>query len=332
MLFDVFTPISTEKADSILNSHQEELKNSTEQMIEMVKENPHEFWQSLLDSLAHFGLKLLAAILIYFVGIWIIRLVKRTLKRWFERRKSEPTIASFIISLVTIILTILLVVIAVSTMGVDTTSIAALLAAGGMAIGMALSGTVQNFAGGLMLLAFKPFKAGDFIEAQGQSGKVIEVNITATKILTTDNRVVILPNGALSNGTINNYSGRPLRRVEWEVSVSYGVDAAACKQAILAIINSDKRVLQETTDMNELYKELNIGAYQLSTVNYRMDAIPAPFVALKSLNESDITFVVRAWVRGIDYWDVFFELQERFYTELPEQGFTFAYPHMEIVR
>ena len=158
----------------------------------------------------------------------------------------------------------------------------------------------------------------------------MEVNITATKILTPDNRVVILPNGALSNGTINNYSGRPLRRVEWSVSVSYGVDAAACKEAILRIINSDERVLKEDTNMDALYKELKISAYQLSTVNYRMDAIPAPFVALKSLNESDITFIVRAWVRVTDYWDVFFDLQERFYTELPPQGFTFAYPHVNV--
>ena len=181
-----------------------------------------------------------------------------------------------------------------------------------------------------MLLAFKPFKADDFIEAQGEMGKVVEVNITATKILTTDNRVVILPNGALSNGTIINYNGRPLRRVEWSVSVSYGVDAAACKKAILAIVNSDQRILQADTDMSKLYKELNISAFQLSTVNYRMDAIPEPFVALKALNENDITFVVRAWVKSDDYWDVFFALQERFYTELPPQGFTFAYPHVDV--
>jgi len=248
----------------------------------------------------------------------------------FDRRKTEPTIASFVSSFVSISMTVLLIVLSVGALGVNTTALAALLAAGGMAIGMALSGTVQNFAGGLMLLAFKPFKADDFIEAQGVTGKVIEVNITATKVLTPDNRVVILPNGALSNGIINNYNGRPLRRVEWSVSVSYGVDAAQCKEAILAIVNSDSRVLQADTDMKQLYKELNISAYQLSTVNYRMDAIPAPFVALKSLNENDITFVVRAWVRADDYWGVFFDLQERFYTELPPQGFTFAYPHVDV--
>ena len=299
-------------------------------MIEYAKTDPNGFWQQVLDTMIQFGLKVLAALLIYIVGIWLIGLVKKGLKRMFSRRKTETTLASFVTSFVSISLTILLIVISVSTLGVNTTSLAALLAAGGMAIGMALSGTVQNFAGGLMLLAFKPFKAGDFIEAQSHSGTVIEVNITATKILTTDNRVVILPNGALSNGTINNFSGRPLRRVEWLVSVAYGLDAKACKEAILAIVNSDPRVLKEDTNMAKLYKELNISKYQLSTVNYRMDAIPAPFVALKQLNSSDITFVVRAWVRGADYWDVFFALQERFYTELPPQGFAFAYPHMDV--
>ena len=299
-------------------------------MIETAKNDPHTFWQEVGESMLQFGIKVLAALLLFVIGMLLIRWVKNILARVFARRKTEPTIASFVSSFVSISMTILLVVITISTLGVNTTSLAALLAAGGMAIGMALSGTVQNFAGGIMLLAFKPFKAGDFIEAQGTSGKVIEVNITATKILTVDNRVVILPNGALSNGVINNFNGRPLRRVEWNVSVSYGVDAAKCKAAILTIVNSEPRVLQADTDMKKLYKELNISAYQLSTVNYRMDAIPAPFVALKSLNENDITFVVRVWVRANDYWDVFFALQERFYTELPPQGFTFAYPHMDV--
>ena len=299
-------------------------------MYAFAKEDPHGFWQVAKDTLITFGLKVLAALAIFIVGILLLKWIRTLLNRRFTRRKTEPTIASFIISFINISVLTLLIVLCVSTLGVDTTSLAALLAAGGLAIGMALSGTVQNFAGGLMLLAFKPFKAGDLIEAMGTTGKVVEVNITATKILTLDNRVVILPNGALSNGVINNFNGRPLRRVEWSVSVSYGVSAAKCKEAILTIINSDKRVLQADTDMQQLYKELNISAYQLSTVNYRMDAIPAPFVALKSLNANDITFVVRAWVRAADYWDVFFDLQERFYTELPPQGFTFAYPHVDV--
>lgn len=306
------------------------VRQGARQMIDFARTDPDGFWQVFKETLLSFGLKVVAALVIFALGVWIIRGISNGLKRMFDRRNTEPTIASFITSFVTISLSILLVVISIGTLGVDTTSLAALLAAGGLAVGMALSGTVQNFAGGIMLLAFKPFKAGDIIEAQGTMGKVVEVNITATKILTPDNRVVILPNGALSNGLINNYNGRPLRRIEWTVSVSYGVDAAACKEAILAILTSDERVLREDTNMQELYNELNIKAYQLSTVNYRMDAIPAPFVALKSLNSNDITFVVRAWVRSADYWGVFFDLQERFYTELPPQGFTFAYPHVDV--
>ena len=313
-----------------IQQRQDSIRAGAREMMAYAKEDPHGFWEMAKDSMIAFGLKVLAALAIFIVGIILLKWIRALLNRRFARRKTEPTIASFIISFINISVITLLVVLSVSTLGIDTTSLAALLAAGGLAIGMALSGTVQNFAGGLMLLAFKPFKAGDMIEAQGTTGKVVEVNITATKILTPDNRVVILPNGALSNGVINNFNGRPLRRVEWLVSVSYGVDAAACKEAILAIVNSDARVLQADTDMPALYKELNISAYQLSTVNYRMDAIPAPCVALKSLNENDITFVVRAWVRGADYWDVFFALQERFYTELPPQGFTFAYPHVDV--
>lgn len=330
-LLYILLQIAAPTAEEI-QQKRDSVREGARMMIEHAKSDPQGFWSAVGDTILHFGIKVLIALLIYFIGVWLIRIVKRALKRFFDRKQTEPTIASFTTSFVSISMTILLIVITVSTLGVNTTSLAALLAAGGMAIGMALSGTLQNFAGGLMILAFKPFKAGDFIEAQGQTGKVIEVNITATKILTTDNRVVILPNGALSNGTINNYSGRPIRRVEWTVSVSYGVDAEACKKAILDIVNSDERVLKEDTDMRALYKQLNISAYQLNTVNYRMEAIPAPFAGLKSLNSSDITFVVRAWVRADDYWDVFFGLQERFYTELPPQGFTFAYPHIEIVR
>ena len=308
------------------------IKQGAQQMIEFAKTDPNGFWQIFKDTMIAFGLKVLAALIIFVVGIWLIRWVKAGLKRMFSRRRTEKTIASFVTSFASISLTILLVVVTVSTLGIDTTSLAALLAAGGLAIGMALSGTVQNFAGGIMLLAFKPFRAGDFIEAQGTMGRVVEVNITATKILTPDNRVVILPNGALSNGVINNFNGRPLRRVEWLVSVEYGVDAEKCKQQMIDMMAEEPRILQADTDMKKLYKQLNVSSYQLSTVNYRMDAIPAPFVGLKSLNSSDITFVVRAWVRTNDYWDVFFTMQERFYTELPQHGFGFAYPHVEIVK
>lgn len=308
------------------------VKQATADIIRQIQTDPSTFWNELMRSAIDFGLRVLVALIIYVIGIYLIRWVKKLLDKAYAKRKTEKTLASFITSFVSISLTILLIVITVSTLGVDTTSLAALLAAGGMAIGMALSGTVQNFAGGIMLLAFKPFKAGDFIEAQGFSGSVVEVNITSTKILTTDNCVVVLPNGALSNGTIKNYTGRPLRRVEWLVSVGYGTDAEAFKQAVLDMLNANERILKADTNMAKLYKELDISKYQLSTVGYKMKAIPEPFVALKELNDSNITFVVRAWVRSTDYWDIYFGMEQLFYTELPKRGFSFAYPHVTVTK
>ena len=285
-----------------------------------------------MRSAIDFGLRVLVALIIYVIGIYLIRWVKKLLNKAYAKRKTEKTLASFITSFVSISMTVILIVITVSTLGVDTTSLAALLAAGGMAIGMALSGTVQNFSGGIMLLVFKPFKAGDFIEAQGFSGSVVEVNITSTKILTTDNCVVVLPNGALSNGTIKNYTGRPLRRVEWLVSVAYGADVETFKKTVLDMLNANERILKADTNMAKLYKELDISKYQLTTVGYKMKAIPEPFVALKELNDSNITFVVRAWVRSTDYWDVYFGMEQLFYTELPKRGFSFAYPHVTVTK
>ena len=298
------------------------LREVTHAILQRAHEDPVTFWHELSSQALHFGIKVLAAIVIYIVGAWLISREKKLLERVFERRKTEPTLASFVTSFVSISLTVLLIIITVSTLGVDTTSLAALLAAGGMAIGMALSGTVQNFAGGIMLLVFKPFKAGEFIEAQGYSGVVKEVNIVSTKILTTDNHVVILPNGTLSNGNINNYSAQQVRRVDWEVSVGYSTDAEACIDCIKKMLLEDKRVLTSADERPELKTT--------SSVDTQGEPIPDPFVAVKSLNSNDITFVIRAWVRSENYWDVFFDMQQRYYTELPKHGFDFAYPHCDV--
>lgn len=294
----------------------------TENIIKQATTDPESFWHGVLDSVIHFGLKVLVAFVIYLIGAWLIKRVKRLLVRVFERRHTERTLATFISSLVSITLTVLLVLATIGTLGVDTTSFAALLTAGGMAIGMALSGTVQNFAGGIMLLIFRPFKAGDFITASGVSGTVMEVTIVSTKVLTPDNRVVVLPNGALFSSNIENVSAQPLRRVEWTVSVEYGSDAEKCMEAILEIVRSDKRIL---TSADQRPKTNSRSAVKTDGL-----PIPDPFVALASLNENDISFVVRAWVHKEDYWDVFYDLNLRFYTELPQRGFNFAFPHMDV--
>jgi small conductance mechanosensitive channel len=283
------------------------IKAVTDDLINQVKEDPDTFLHDLMQSAIDFGLKLLAAIVIYIIGAWLIRRIKKWLGKLFIRRNTEPTLSSFITSLVSITLTVLLIVITIGTLGINTTSLAALLAAGGMAIGMALSGAVSNFAGGLMILVFKPFKAGDFINAQGYSGTVREVSIVNTKIVTPDNRVIIIPNGALSNGNIDNYSTQNIRRLDIELNMAYDTDADKCIAAILAILNSDPRVLDAGTE----------GASD-------------PISVISSMNDSTVTFLARVWVNSADYWPVKFDLNKLLFTELPKQGFTFEYPHMNI--
>ncbi len=283
------------------------IKTTVETLIQEVKEAPDVFFQDLLQDIIQFGIKVLAALLIYIVGAWLIRRIKQILQRYFTRKKTDATIATFIGSFTSFMLTILLIVVTVGTLGVDTTSLAALLAAGGMAIGMSLSGTVQNLAGGIMILLFKPFKVGDFITTQGFSGTVKAVSIVSTKIRTTDNREIIMPNGALSNSNIDNYSTQPIRRIEWIASVEYGIDADNCINLLRNMLLSDSRILSATTP----------GAAD-------------PFVALSSLNANDISFVMRAWVKADDFWPVTYDINKEIYTQLPQHGMGFAYPRLDV--
>lgn len=270
--------------------------------------DPNGFIENLLQNAINFGLKVLAALVIYAIGAWVIKWVKSLLKRFFVRRNTDRALASFVSSLTSITLTIILVVITIGALGINTTSIAALLAAGGMAVGMALSGTVQNFAGGIMILAFKPFKAGDYIEALGYSGVVTELNIVYTKLTTLDNRSIVLPNGSLSNGNINNFSQHDHRRVDWKVNVSYGSDIEKVKKACLEILSSDKRVLTADAD----------------------PTVSNPFIALSEMKDSSIELVVRAWVISSDYWDVYFDFNEKVYSELPKKGISFPFPQIDV--
>lgn len=268
---------------------------------------PNVLLQNLGQQALHFGLKVLAALAIYIIGAWLIKKITKIVSKGLEKKASDAALASFVKSLVSITLWVLLIIITVGALGINTTSLAALLAAGGMAIGMALSGTVQNFAGGIMLLVFKPIKAGDFIEAQGFTGTVSEINITSTKLVTLDNRVVFIPNGALSSGNINNFSVKDLRRVDINVSVAYGTDIEKAKATVLDIIKSNPKTLNAGTP----------GAAD-------------PFVALLTLGESTITLVTRTWVKAEDYWDVYFWINENLYTRLPESGIEFSYPQVTV--
>ena len=302
-LLQVQNPINEEelihKADSA--------KAAFQQFTEMLAADPGTALQNLGRQAIQFGLKVLAAIVIYIIGAWLIKRIKKGLQRLFERKQTDRAMASFISSFVSIALTIILIIVTIGTLGVNTTSLAALLAVGGMAIGMALSGTLQNFAGGLMIMAFKPFKAGDYIEALGYAGTVTEVTIVGTHLTTFDNRKVILPNGALSGGNVVNYSYYPLRRIDITVGVEYGTDAAACKQKLTEIVLEDPRFLSASTP----------GAKD-------------PIIAIQKLDSSSVNFLIRAWVRTEDYWGAWFDLNERVYTELPQAGINFPFPQVDV--
>ena len=284
------------------------IQAKTEQAVALLKDaEPSQILQTLTDQAIHFGLKVLAALAIYIIGGWIIRIIKRAVNRGFAKKKTDTALSTFVSSLVSITLWVLLIIVMIGTLGINTTSLAALLAAGGMAIGMALSGTVQNFAGGIMLLVFKPFKAGDFIEAQGFIGTVTAVNLTSTQLTTLDNRVVFIPNGALSSGNINNFSVKDLRRVDININIAYGNDIAKAKEVALGIIKSNPKALDATTP----------GAAD-------------PFVALLNFKESTIELVTRTWVKAADYWDVYFWINENLYTQLPENGIKFSFPQLNV--
>lgn len=257
----------------------------------------------LINKAVSFGLKVLAALLIYTIGIWLIRKFRSMLGKVFQRKETDATIASFVQSIAGIAMTIVLIIITIGVLGIDTTSFAALLAGGGMAIGMALNGTVQNFAGGIMILIFKPFKAGDYIESQGYSGTVSEVTITSTKLVTTDNRVIIIPNGLMSNGIINNFSNQTKRRVDLTVDVEYGSSSETVKAVLMKLIEEETRVINEPA---------------------------APFIALSALKDSSVQFTIRIWVNADDYWGVYFDMTEKIYNELPKHGIQFPFPQLDV--
>jgi small conductance mechanosensitive channel len=304
------TPLSIlDKADSLaLADSMNKVQAEIAEVVKKIAETPTEkLMTDLVDKAILFGLKVLFAIVLYMVGAWIIRKIKNVLTRVFERRQTDAAIASFIQSIASIALTVMLVITVVGTLGIDTSSLAALLTGGGLAIGMALNGTVQNFAGGLMILVFKPFKAGDYIEMEGHAGTVTEVNITSTRLTTTDNRVIIIPNGMLSNEVINNYSSRQYRRLEIIIDVEYGSSAEQTKEVLYEIIKRDSRIL---------------------TVE---GGVPAdPFVALNALKDSSVEFILRVWVMREDYWDTKFSLNEEIYKRLPENGINFPFPQLDI--
>ena len=260
----------------------------------------------LLEDAISMGLQasksIVLALAIFFVGRYVIRLINKLVASMLERRNVEPTIQSFLKSFVNILLTILLIITVVSTLGINTTSFAALLASLGVAAGMALSGNLQNLAGGIIILLFKPFRVGDVIEAQGVAGCVKEIQIIHTILLTVDNKEIYLPNGALSSGSVTNYSKMESRRVDFTVGVEYGTDVNKVLKALQDIADADSRILKD----------------------------PAAFIALSELADSSVNFTFRVWVKGADYWGVFFDTNRKIYEDFNRQGIGFPFPQIQV--
>ncbi|MBB3703390.1 mechanosensitive ion channel family protein [Alloprevotella rava] len=257
------------------------------------------FLQRLIEMGIGVGKNILAAIVVYIVGRWIVKLLNKVVASFLLRSKVEPTVQTFLKSLTNILLTILLLITVASTLGVNTTSFAALLASAGVAIGMALSGNLQNFAGGLVILLFKPYKVGDTIEAQSNIGVVRAIQIFHTIIETADGRRVYIPNGTMSTTLVINSDQTALRREIWTVGIEYGNDVEHAREVIINCLKQDPAILTEPKDMQG-------------------NALDPYFVQVANLSASSVELTVRAYVLPRDYWAVRFRMQETFYKAINE--------------
>ncbi len=249
------------------------------------------------------GTHIILAIIVLIVGWWLAKWAGRAVAKLLTRSKTDAGLVTFLSSLTTIALKTLVIVTAITQLGVQMTSFVAILGAAGLAIGMAFSGTLSNFAGGVMILLFKPFKVGDTILTQTQQGTVKEIQIFYTYLHTSDNKVIILPNGPIANGNIVNFTKAKTRRVDWVVPISYGDDYLKAHQLLIKWLKEDKRVLKD----------------------------PEPFVALGELGDS-VKLTVRAWAKTDNYWPVFFDLNKRIYEEFEKEGFHLTSPGEQIIQ
>ncbi|MBE6201931.1 MAG: mechanosensitive ion channel [Rikenellaceae bacterium] len=273
------------------------------QTVEQIKSMPFEdALEFVTKGLLDFGWDILIAVAIYIVGRWIVRYLDRLLERIFIRREMEVSLAKFIRSFVRTALYVIIIITIVRKLGIDTSSFVALLASTGVAIGMALSGTLQNFAGGIMILLLRPFRIGDYVQTQGVEGSIKEIKLFNTVINTVDNKLITLPNGPIVNNIINNFSAENRRRVDLKVSISYGDDYDVARQALLDMIAADERIEKD----------------------------PAPFVAIGSLGENAVNITIRVWAKSSDYWGIYHDLNEKIYKELPAKGIHFPFPQIQV--
>jgi len=256
----------------------------------------------LIELSATYGPKLLLAIITLFAGLWILKRVNKLISKSFEKANMEPSLSTFLRNLLISLLKAMLGLTVLSMLGLEMTSFVAILGAAGLAVGLALSGTLQNFAGGVIILLLKPFKVGDFVEASGYTGTVKEIQIFVTILNTTDNKRIILANGALASSNLTNFSAEPLRRVDFSIGIAYGDSYDGAKALIERFIAEDDKILKD----------------------------PAPFIGLGELADSSVNITVRTWVEAPNYWDVFFRMNERVYKEFGENNLNIPFPQMDV--
>ncbi len=320
--------------------------------------------EKFVSGLVTLAVNLLIAGVVFYVGKFIIRKLYNVVARIMLRRRVDNSLATFVLSFIRIVLYFILIVTVIGILGIETSSFLAIFASAGVAIGMALSGTLQNFAGGVLILLLKPYRVGDYIEAQGFAGTVKEIQIFSTVILTPDNKSITIPNGGLSTGSINNYSREKYRRVDWKVGIAYGDSVDTARRALLAIVDADERALKAdfddveeevAADVAEEEQRLQQQAVKLQrsflhrifsrhkekVVEWkerREEEIKAlrprrnfsPNVVVNSLDDSAVTLKLTAWTRTSDYWGLFYAVNEQIYKQLPEQGISFPFPQMDI--
>lgn len=265
-------------------------------------ENMEGIVATIYDIGATYGLKILLALITLLIGLWIIKAIMRALGKNMEKKEIDPTLRQFLGSLLSMVLKVLLIISVISMLGVEMTSFVAILAAAGFAIGMALSGTLQNFAGGVMLVIFKPFKVGDFIDAQGFTGTVKEIQIFNTILKTPDNKTIIIPNGGLATGSMTNFSTEPDRRVDFTFGIGYNDDIDKAKALITKLIEADSRIYND----------------------------PTPFIAVSELADSSVNLVVRVWASASDYWGIFFDLTENVKKTFDKEGISIPFPQTDV--
>jgi small conductance mechanosensitive channel len=255
-----------------------------------------------IDLAIHWGIKILGAIAVYIIGKWISQILTKLFRRMLERSKTDVTLVKFLGDLVYFGLIVLVIIAALGTLGVNTTSFAAIIGAAGLAVGLALQGNIANFGAGVVILFLRPFKVGDFVEAGGATGVVDAIGIFNTTFKTGDNRIILVPNSNIIGGNITNYSREPIRRIDLVIGVGYEDDLKLVKSTLEEILNNHPKVLKD----------------------------PAPAVALAELADSSVNFNVRPWVKSEDYWGVRSELLETIKTTFDEKGINIPYPQMDV--